>query len=153
MPHCSKCGAMVAENVAFCPQCGQPVGTAAPAPAPAGGAQSQSQTGLSENVAGLLCYVLWWITGLVFFLIDKRPFVRFHAAQSMVLFGAITVLYWILGFVFMFTGFAGAMLMSMVYWLLWIGSIVLWILCMVKAYQGERFRVPIVADVADGLAK
>ena len=47
---------------------------------------SNSQTGLSENVAGLLCYILGWITGLIFLLIDKRPFVRFHAAQSIVVF-------------------------------------------------------------------
>ena len=45
----------------------------------------QSPTsGLEENVAGLLCYVLGWVTGLIFFLIDKRPFVKFHAAQSIV---------------------------------------------------------------------
>jgi uncharacterized membrane protein len=122
-----------------------------PSPPAAGG-----DTGLAENVAGLLSYVAGWITGLIFFLIDKRPFVRFHAAQSLVLFGALTIIYfvyWILtvamafGGVFLITawGFLGT--------LIWLLSIVLWIVCMVKAYQGQRFRVPVVADFADKLAK
>jgi hypothetical protein len=57
----------------------------APPPA-AGGPAAQSPTaGLQENVAGLLCYILGWVTGIIFLLIDKRPFVRFHAAQSIIL--------------------------------------------------------------------
>ena len=64
---------------------------------------------MEENVAGLLCYVLGWVTGVIFFIIDKRPFVRFHAAQSIVVFGGIAILYIILG---MFLGaslFAGGL--------------------------------------------
>ena len=53
---------------------------------------SQNTTGLDENVAGLLCYVLGWVTGIIFFLIDKRPYVRFHAAQSIVVFGGLHIL-------------------------------------------------------------
>jgi hypothetical protein len=45
-----------------------------------------TRSGLPENIAALLSYVLGWITGLVFLLIDKRPYVRFHAAQSIVVF-------------------------------------------------------------------
>jgi hypothetical protein len=84
MPHCTKCGANVADNAAFCPSCGATVGAASPS-----GPAVSSQSGLAENVAGLLCYVLGWITGLIFFLTDKRPFVRFHAAQSIVVFGSL----------------------------------------------------------------
>ena len=53
----------------------------------------KTSTGIQANVAGLLSYVLGWLTGLIFFLIEKEnKFVRFHAAQSLVVFGALTVL-------------------------------------------------------------
>jgi uncharacterized membrane protein len=102
---------------------------------------------MTENVTALLCYVGGWVTGLIFFLIDKRPSVRFHAAQSMVVFGGLNVAYIILragglGF-FSF----GRLLFGAVS----LGGTVLWIALMVKAYQGERFRVPIAANLAGSL--
>jgi uncharacterized membrane protein len=150
MAHCTKCGTEIASNAQFCPNCG----AAQPAASQVAGA---AQQGLAENVAGLLCYVLGWITGLIFFLIDKRPFVRFHAAQSMVVFGALHVLSIVLGWVFGISmlmggmaGFSVGMLLAM---LVNLAALVLWIVCMVKAYQGERFRVPLAADLADGIAR
>jgi uncharacterized membrane protein len=146
MPHCTKCGTMVADNVAFCPSCGTPQAAGVTtAMAPAAGTQS----GLSENVAGLLCYALGWITGLIFYFIDKRPFVRFHAAQSIVVFGSLTVIRIVLAMLFMSSGLAG---FSMGFGLLTLVSIlgvVLWILLMIKAYQGEKYRIPLAADLAD----
>jgi uncharacterized membrane protein len=103
---------------------------------------------MSENVAGLLCYVLGWITGLIFYFIDKRPFVRFHAAQSMVVFGGLTIIRIALGMMFVtgtgfhMTGFGLLALVSLL-------GVILWILLMIKAYQGEKYRVPIAADLAD----
>ena len=146
MPHCTKCGTMVADNVAFCPSCGTPQAAGvAPAMAPAAGTQS----GLSENVAGLLCYLLGWVTGLIFYFIDKRPFVRFHAAQSIVVFGGLTVIRIVFAMMFVSSALAG---FSMGIGLLWIVSVVgfvLWVLLMVKAYQGEKYRIPLAADLAD----
>ena len=146
MPHCTKCGTVVADNVAFCPNCGAPQSAPSSGPVvatPAGAGSS----GLSDNVAGLLCYVLGWVTGLIFYFIDKRPFVRFHAAQSMVVFGGLTIIRIALGMLFITgTGF------HMGFGLLWLVSIigfVLWIMLMIKAYQGEKYRVPIAADLAD----
>lgn len=118
---------------------------------------SASQSGLSENVAGLLCYVLGWLTGLIFLLIDKRPFVRFHAAQSLVTFGVLNIISIILG-----VSFAGSMwgsgfaMSAFGFWaailsLVRLTALVLWIVCMIKAYQHERFRVPLAADLADQL--
>jgi uncharacterized membrane protein len=151
MPHCTKCGANVADNAAFCPSCGATVGTASSS-APA----TSSQSGLAENVAGLLCYVLGWITGLIFLLIDKRPFVRFHAAQSIVVFGALMVIRIVVGMMFITGGVvgvtAGFSLGAILFWLVSLVGLILWILLMVKAYQGERYRVPIAADFADKLA-
>src|SRR5690349_7468080 len=85
MAFCSKCGTQVADDAAFCSNCGQ----AMKADVPAYAASQGGSTGMAENVAGFLCYVLGWLTGLIFFLIDKRPFVRFHAAQSIVVFGGL----------------------------------------------------------------
>jgi uncharacterized membrane protein len=119
---------------------------------------SQStQPGIAENVAGLLCYVLGWVTGLIFFLIDKRPFVRFHAAQSMVVFGGLQVLNMIIrvsfgaGFM-MVGGWSGFGLGWMLYSLISVAAFILWILLMVKAYQGEKFRVPVAGDIAQSFA-
>jgi len=156
MAHCTKCGAVVAENAAFCASCGSPQSapggapSAAPSAPPAG---SAGQTQMAENVAGLLCYVVGWVTGLIFFFIDKRPFVRFHAAQSIVVFGGLHILSIVLGMFFgvslFATGFAGFSIAWALVGLVNIVAIVLWIVLMIKAYQGERFRVPVAADIAE----
>ncbi len=154
MAYCSKCGAQVAEQSAYCPQCGAAL-PGAQGDTPATGA---TQAGLSENVAGLLCYVLGWLTGLIFFLVDKRPYVRFHAAQSVVVFGGLHILRIVFAMIFGvgrlfggvgWTGFSfGFALFSLV----GLVSLVLWIVLMVKAYQGERFKVPIAGDIAESFA-
>ena len=95
---------------------------------------AKSSTGLEENVAGLLCYIVGWITGLIFFLIEKdSKFVKFHAMQSIITFGACTILSFI----------------PVVNWFIGIVALVLWILLMVKAYQGERFKLPFIGDLAE----
>ncbi len=153
MPHCSKCGTVVDAGAAFCHNCGASTGAAVAAPA---GVAMPTQTGLSENVAGLLCYVLGWITGLIFLLIDKRPFVRFHAAQSLIAFGALQIISIILTMGFVGGSvFSGAFSWSAFgFWITMRHLVVLiafiaWIVGMIKAYQHERFRFPIVADFAD----
>ncbi len=151
MPHCTKCGTMIPADTTYCPNCGQAQGVPGGA---AGGPATPATTGLQENVAGLLCYAVGWITGLIFFVIDKRPYVRFHAAQSLVTFGALHIVQIIFGFWFvgggMFHwGFSGMGIVSTLIGLL---TFVLWILLMVKAYQGERFKVPLAGDLAEKLA-
>ncbi|HWF13869.1 MAG TPA: zinc-ribbon domain-containing protein [Candidatus Acidoferrales bacterium] len=154
MAFCSKCGTEVGAGAAFCPKCGAAQNSG---PAPTGGAVAEpvqaTQPGMSENVGGLLCYLLGWVTGIIFFLIDKRPFVRFHAAQSMVTFGGLHILNIVLGIIFgagmMFRGGYGAFGMgAALYSLIGLVTFVLWILLMVKAYQHEKFEVPIVAGIA-----
>jgi uncharacterized membrane protein len=108
---------------------------------------------MDENVASTLCYLLVWITGIIFYLTDKRPTVRFHATQSIVVFGALSILYKLLaifmGFTFFASGRMGFSVMFGVFHLVELAAAVLWIFLMVKAYQGERFRVPFAADFAD----
>ena len=148
MAFCKACGTELG-GAAFCPKCGASQTASA---VPMATAPAASSEGLAENVAGLLCYVLGWLTGIIFILIDKRPFVRFHAAQSIVVFGALTILKVGLGIVMGIGGFVGFGLWAMISMVLGLLGLVLWILLMIKAYQHELFRVPIVAPIADGIA-
>jgi uncharacterized membrane protein len=160
MAFCGKCGAQLADNATFCSQCGMPHQAGAPTSniAPSGHSSAAAGSGLSENAAGALSYALGWITGLIFFLIDKRPYVRFHAAQSLVLFGALFVVRIALGMAFgvgmwgggMGLGGFGAALMLIS--LFGLACFVLWIFMMVKAGTGSRFKLPIVGDWAEQLA-
>src|SRR5580704_10026309 len=145
MPHCTKCGTAVADNAGFCASCGAPQAPAGSA-APSGltNATSSATSGMAENVAGLLCYAFWWVTGLIFFFIDKRPFVRFHAAQSIVVFGGLQIVHAILARMFVgsfwYGGFAFASMSGLLLTAVNLLELVLWIVLMVKAYQGEMFR-------------
>ena len=103
---------------------------------------AKTSTGLEENVAGLLCYVLGWITGLVFFLIEKEnKFVRFHALQSIIVFGILSIAGIVIGWIPIIGGVIGALIGLL--------SLVLWIILMIKAYQGEKFKLPWAGDLAE----
>jgi uncharacterized membrane protein len=110
--------------------------------------------GLSESIAGLLCYSLGWITGLLFLLVDKRPFVRFHAAQSVVVFGGLHVVQYVVANVFsvgLGAALGGAGLGVLFVYAIRLLATVLWIVLMAKAAQGSRFRLPYAADLAENL--
>ncbi len=105
-----------------------------------------TSVGLEENIEALLSYVLGWVTGLVFFLIEKKSdFVRFHAAQSLITFLGL----WIINILLWRIPILGVILVG----LITILEIILWILLMIKAYQHERFKLPVVGDLAENLAK
>jgi uncharacterized membrane protein len=148
MAFCKACGTELG-GAAFCPKCGASQTASA---VPMATAPAASSEGLAENVAGLLCYAVGWLTGIIFLLIDKRPFVKFHAAQSIVVFGALTVLKIGLGIIMGIGGFVGFGLWAVVSMVLGLLTVILWILLMIKAYQHELFRVPIAAPIADGIA-
>ena len=102
----------------------------------------KTSTGLTENVAGLLCYVLGWVSGLIFILIEQEnKFVRFHALQSIFVFGILNIAGFILGWI----PFIG----SFFAWVIWVISFVLWIVLMVKAYQGTKYKLPWPGDFAE----
>ena len=102
----------------------------------------KTSTGLSENVAGLLCYVLGWISGIVFLLLEKEnKFVRFHAIQSICVFGVITVVDIILGWI--------PVLGLIIVPIIGIIAIILWIVLMIKAYQGTKYKLPWAGDFAE----
>jgi uncharacterized membrane protein len=141
----------MADGVAFCPKCGAPAGpVVVGSPAPVSGpVVTPAASGLAENVAGLLCYLGWWVTGLIFLLTDKRPFVRFHAAQSIAIFGAWTILWFVLHFTFGVIGLGW--ILSMILGLLDLLVFVAWIVLMVMAYQGKTFEVPVAAGIAKSI--
>ena len=95
-------------------------------------------TGLPKKTAAALAYVLGWVTGIIFLIVEKDPFVRFHAAQSVVTFGILTIIVFI-PFLWFFVP------------IVWIVGFVLWLVLIYKAYQGEEFKLPWVGNLAKKL--
>lgn len=142
---CSKCGAENEEGARFCKQCGAPLGEAGPG---AGPGSRSATTNLEPNVAGLLCYVLGWITGLIFILIEKEDqFVRFHAVQSIMVFGGLTILSIVLS-VLEVIPYIGVLFM-VIQILVGIAAFILWVFLMIKAYQGSRYKLPFTGERAE----
>jgi uncharacterized membrane protein len=156
MAFCANCGAKVGDNDKFCGSCGTarvPGASAGQVPPPvysqsAAETTGASSTGLKANIAGLLCYLGWWVTGIIFLVIEmKNQSVRFHAAQSLVFFGFINILNILLGSLFWHTWFLGSFLNGII----GLFAFILWLVLMVKAYQGEMYKLPIAGDVASGI--
>jgi len=148
---CSKCGTENPEGAKFCsnPKCGAELGAPAK-PTPTEGTakpETESSTGMSANVAGLLCYVAGWITGIVFLVLEKKSkFVKFHAWQSIMVFGVLTVVQIILSILrgiavstFSFGLWQFADVLSVI-----VGVIIagLWIALVILAAQGKMWKVP-----------
>jgi len=108
---------------------------------------------LPENVAAALSYLFGWISGLAFLLFDRRPFVRYHAAQSVVVFGTLSFVLVILSGFFLgtFLPHAAAVLLLLrrIVELVWLAVA---IVLMLKSSSGERYRVPYAAPHADRAA-
>ena len=121
----------------------------------------KSSTGLDENVAALLSYVFGWVSGLIFFLIEKDSrLVRFHAMQSLlfnVLVAVVGIVLWVVMFVLLLIGtqISGIVstLVTLVATLVWIalviGILIAWIMCLIKAFQGQYFKLPIIGQFAE----
>ena len=106
----------------------------------------KTSMGMEQNVAGLLCYLVGWVSGLVFFLMEKENrFVRFHAMQSIVASGALTILGLVLGPIVVVAPLLAVFVWPVFYLLV----VVLWIVLMVKAYQNKLFKVPWAGNFAE----
>ena len=122
---------------------------------------AKSSTGLDENVAALLSYVFGWISGLIFFLIEKDSrLVRFHAMQSLLLNVAalvIGIVFWIVavvsslvvGYISSVLGFIVWIIMVLVGTVLGIGLVVAAIISLIKAFQGQYFKLPVIGNYAE----
>lgn len=98
--------------------------------------------GVTENLEGLLCYALGWVTGLIFLIVEpNNSFVRFHALQSLVTFLGLFIISFVVGLVPVLGVLANVLLLPL--------QIVLWVLLMVKAYKGERYKLPIAGDFVE----
>lgn len=114
--------------------------------------KSKSSTGLESNIAGLLSYLVGWVTGLIFFLIEKEDqSVRFHAMQSIIFFGVVTVIQIVLGILGIIPVIG--LIFDIIGYIVWLLAVVMWIVFMVKAYQGERFKFPVTGDLAEKYSK
>jgi|GEM_PF-1927624 len=142
---CRHCGERIATSAEVCPHCGVRNDRY-------GGESKDGVTGdsgLDANVAGALAYALTFVSGIVLYAIEDDDFVRFHAAQSIAVFGGLFVASSIVTAVFAGIGLGSiAALLSSLISLVGLG---LWIFLIVTAYRGETRRIPIAADIADRL--
>ncbi|WP_018932073.1 DUF4870 domain-containing protein [Gracilibacillus lacisalsi] len=104
--------------------------------------QSKTSTGLDQNVAGLLSYLVGFVTGIIFLLLEKENrFVRFHAMQSIFTFVLLMVINTILGMIPLLGWLVSILIAPL--------TLVLWIVLMVKAYQGQYFKLPWIGDMVE----
>ena len=101
-------------------------------------------TGLNKNVAGALSYVLGVITGVLFLVIERDKFVRFHAMQSIVYCVAAIVLNMVLAF---------TIILALLLPILWIVEFIIWLMLIYKAYSGEEWELPILGKLARNLVE
>jgi uncharacterized membrane protein len=102
----------------------------------------KTSVGLQENIASSLCYLGGWVTGIVFLLLESsNRTVRFHAFRSVIIFGVLNIAYFVFWFVPVFGWIINMLLGALAF--------ILWIVLMVKAYQGQKWKVPIAGYLAE----
>lgn len=174
---CKKCHAQIADGSKFCSECGfqqvelpahpydiycsecghrlQRGHEGSAAASDADFSREAVQESVPENVAAVLCYLFFWISGLVFYLTDKRKFVKFHAAQSIIVFGALTGLEF-LALRLAKNAFMDQHWSSSLYFLgasiIGFVAVAMWLLLMLSAYEKKSMRVPLAARLADAMA-
>ncbi len=175
MAYCPNCGAEVQGR--FCAKCGASVEASAPSSPPGGGyapppggayapppggayaPQSPqpmaSSTGMADNLASALCYVLGLITGILFLVLapyNQNKTVRFHAFQS-IFFHVGTIAIWIaliiLSSILHYIPIVGAILSLLLFMVFGFGVFITWLVLMYKAYNNDRLVLPIVGPLAE----
>ena len=142
MAFCNMCGAQIADGTTTCAACRGK-----------GAVSVTSGAGMADNVAGMLAYVTF-IPAVIFLVLEpynKSRFVRFHAFQS-IFFSVAYVVFWtVIGRIFLFGFYTMGFLWSFVYlvWsLLSLGVFLFWLFLMYKAYNNERFMIPVIGEYA-----
>ena len=145
MAFCTQCGAPLSETAAFCARCGAAV---PPTQAPPGATASQggdqqpaSAPAISQNLAGMLCYIFF--AAIIFLLVapyNRNRFIRFHAFQSL-----LFTLAWVL--------LHGVAAIPFFGWAIWpvvqLAFLISWIVLLIKAYQGVMFKLPLIGEFAE----
>jgi len=162
--YCNQCGAENKDASKFCRKCGVPLSkpketTIATQTQPITTTTKSADTttpvtttnGLQPNVAGLLSYALGCLTGIIFLLIEKKDeFVRFHAWQSIITFGILSIPLIILNSIPPLGGLIYQSLI-VIYWMIFVLALVLWVFLMFKAYRGEAYKLPVAGEIAKRL--
>ena len=139
MAFCNTCGAQIADGTTTCPAC---AGRAATPPAVAA-------SGMTDNVAGMLAYVTF-IPAIIFLVTapyNQSRFIRFHSFQSIFLFVAVVAIQVLLSiltvvpFLILLTG--------PLHMLVALGALIVWIILLLKANQGQMFKLPVIGDLAE----
>ena len=110
--------------------------------------KEKSVFNLEENKVGALCYLLGWFSGIFFLIAERRnKFVRFHALQSTIWFGVLTIIMaildllkhiWLIGILFgIVSGIVGFVM------------VISWLVLMFMAYRGARFKIPVLGDAVE----
>ena len=123
---------------------------------PQGGYQPQAAgsgtSGMDTKTGAIIAYVLWWITGLIMFFVGQgNRNIRYHGAQSLIFFGGITVVNIVINIINSIISAATgslslSVILSLITFVIWLFGVVVWIICLVRAVQGngERFQIPLV---------
>jgi uncharacterized membrane protein len=139
MAFCSGCGTQIPDGTTICSTCSSR----------ASAAPQSGSGGLTDNVAGMLAYVT--IVPAIIFLVvapyNRNKFVRFHSFQCIFLSVAWIALWIALGFVGMIPVLGWATIL--IWPLLGIGGLILWIILLLKANQGQMFKLPVIGDLAE----
>jgi uncharacterized membrane protein len=142
---CPDCAASMPDDAAYCPACGREMGIIERAHGTVGV--------LPETIAGALAYFL--VPAIIFLLVEpysRNRFVRFHSWQSIAVFAAVAILGALLriaAFVLFFIPFIGQLMMWLMSMVLSLAWVILWIVLVVKALQGETFKLPVLGDFAE----
>lgn len=118
---------------------------------------SGTSTGVDARLSSMLCYAGWWLTGLVFLFAErKNAEVRFHAAQSLVVFGALSIVLFLCGAasaVAFMVATPSFRIIQAAGNALWFGAVLLWLFLLLKTWKGETWRVPMAAELALKLSR
>lgn len=144
---CVSCGAQVASGATFCSSCGKPVAVAAGTTPYA--ATATATTGLTDNLAGMLAYVTI-IPAILFLVLEpysKRKFVRFHAFQCLFFFVACVAL----GIGVTILGMLPVLgWLTLLLWPLFgLAELIIWVMLLVKAYNGQMWQLPVIGEIAE----
>ena len=116
----------------------------------------QSSTGLPPNSAAALSYLAWWLSGLLFYLVERENrFVKFHAAQALVGLGgiwAVGLTIWVFAFAALFISASLFKVLLYLAYGVWLVGMIAWAVCLIKAWQGEEFELPWAGRIARRMA-